>query len=136
MGAGSLHHVELRVADLEASRTSWGWLLARLGYERYQHWSEGTSWRLGDTYLVIESGGARAHDRRDAGLSHLAFHGGSRAEVDAIAAEAAEHGWRPLYADRYPWAGGAPSEDFAGHYAAYLENGERFKVEVVADLSR
>ena len=37
-----------------------------------------------------------------------------------------EHGWRQLYAKRYPWAGGPE------HYAAYLENDDRFKVELVA----
>jgi hypothetical protein len=41
--------------------------------------------------------------------------------------EAPEHGWTPLYQDRYPHAGGA------GHYAGWLENAAGFKAEVVAD---
>ena len=38
------------------------------------------------------------------------------------------HGWTPLFADRYPWAGGPE------HYAAYLENTDGFEVELVAIL--
>jgi hypothetical protein len=67
-----IHHVELRVEDLDASGAAWGWLLGQLGCEPFQH------------------------------------------------------GWSQLYADRHPWAGGPD------HYAAFLENGERFKVELVA----
>ena len=36
--------------------------------------------------------------------------------------------WKHLYADRHPWAGGK------GHYAAFVESGERFKVELVATI--
>lgn len=36
-------------------------------------------------------------------------------------------GWAPLYAERYPHAGGPD------HYAAYLEDAFGHKVEVVAD---
>ena len=34
--------------------------------------------------------------------------------------------WKHLYADRHPWADGK------GHYAVFIESGERFKVELVA----
>lgn len=37
------------------------------------------------------------------------------------------HGWKPLYQERYPWAGGPD------HYAGWLENGEGFKIELVAE---
>jgi catechol 2,3-dioxygenase-like lactoylglutathione lyase family enzyme len=145
---GALHHVELRVADLEAATAAWRWLLEALGYVEFQRWSEGISWKLGDTYLVLEQAPTGlGHDRRGAGLSHLAFHAGSRAEVDALWDAAPQNGWSQLYAELHPWAGGAPTvgEDVAagsalaaadggeaGHYAAYLETSERFKVELVA----
>lgn len=35
-------------------------------------------------------------------------------------------GWRHLFADKYPTAGGA------GHYAAYLVNSDGFEVELIA----
>ncbi len=78
-------------------------------------------------YIVIaEAPGEGLHDRRTPGLSHLAFEVGTRAFVDQLWAAAAGNGWRQLYVDRHPWAGGG------GHYAAFLENAERFKVELVA----
>ena len=126
---GALHHVELRVADLDASRASWGWLLGELGYTTYQQWDGGHSWILGQTYIVLEqSERTGAHDRRTPGLSHLAFHAGDRDDVDRLWSASLEHRWRHLYADRHPYAGGEQ------HYAAYLENTERFKVELVAKL--
>jgi len=124
---GRLHHVELRTSDLESAAAAWGWLLGELGYEPFQHWDDGRSWRLGDVYVVLEV--ARldgANDRRRPGLSHLAFHAGDRAEVAALWAAATEHGWRRLYEDRHPNAGGPD------HHAAFLEDAEQFKVELVA----
>lgn len=127
--SGSLHHVELWVPDLERAREQWGWLLTRLGYEQFQDWPEGRSWRLGPTYIVIEQSpamSAKDHDRLRPGLNHLAFHAGSRADVDAITGEAQREGWTLMFADRHPHAGGP------GHYAAYLENADGFEVELVA----
>jgi alkylated DNA nucleotide flippase Atl1 len=127
---GSLHHVEVWVADKEVAAREWGWLLGRLGYRLGDDWGHGQAWELGDLYLVIESGPdvlAGAHERRRAGVNHLAFHAGSRGLVDALVAEAPEHGWALLFADEHPYAGGP------AHYAAYLESGSGFEVELVAD---
>ncbi|TFD44842.1 hypothetical protein E3T55_19985 [Cryobacterium frigoriphilum] len=57
------------------------------------------------------------------GVHHI---GGTAADVDRIVGQASAHGWRALYADRYPYAGGRD------HHAAYFENDEGFTVEVVA----
>jgi catechol 2,3-dioxygenase-like lactoylglutathione lyase family enzyme len=127
---GSLHHLELWVRDLEAARTSWGWLLDRLGYARGDVWERGESWHLDDAYVVIESGPDVldvAHERRRPGVNHVAFHAGTRAEVDELTAEAAAHGWSLMFADRHPYAGGVQ------HYAAYLEDAAGFEVELVGD---
>jgi catechol-2,3-dioxygenase len=125
--SGLIHHVELRVGDLDAASEAWGWLLAQLGCEPFQQWADGRSWRLGSSYLVIEREPRPGnYDRRGPGLSHLALHVRSRHDVDVLWTSAPDHGWSQLYADRHPWAGGPH------HYAAFLENGERFKVELVA----
>ncbi|MFE0253618.1 VOC family protein [Streptomyces sp. NPDC059010] len=127
-----LHHIELWVPDLPRATRAWGWLLTRLGYDPYQDWEHGRSWRLGPTYLVVEQSPALTgtdHDRTRPGLNHLAFHAGTRDEVDALAAEAPAHGWTPLFADRYPYAGGPE------HYAAYLANSDGFEVELVAAVT-
>lgn len=124
------HHVELWVADLEAARSEWGWLLRRLGFALDQEWPEGQSWRAGGAYLTLTTSpnlSSPVHDRRRAGMNHLAFHGGSESAVDAIMSDAPEHGWTPLYQERYPHAGGP------AHYAGWLENTAGFKAEVVAD---
>ena len=50
---GKLHHVELYVKDLKVSKGFWQWLLTILGYEVYQTWDRGISFKLKDTYLVL-----------------------------------------------------------------------------------
>ncbi|WIE75541.1 VOC family protein [Curtobacterium sp. MCSS17_007] len=128
MTRGALHHVELRVADLDVATRAWGWLLGSLGYEPFQDWPDGRSWRLGSTYLVLERAPLDGqHDRRLPGLSHLAFHAGTTVDVQALWEDAPANGWRRLYEDRHPFAGGPE------HHAAFLEDGERVKVELVAD---
>lgn len=69
---------------------------------------------------------AAEHDRLRPGLNHLAFHAGSRDDVDAIAGEAPGHGWTLMFPDRHPYAGGPE------HYAAYLASGDGFEAELVA----
>ncbi|MFJ8584637.1 VOC family protein [Streptomyces sp. NPDC093595] len=126
---GTLHHVELWVPDLPRALASFGWLLEALGYAPFQSWAAGRSWRLGPTYLVVEESPAltaERHDRRRPGLNHLAFHVEDTAAVDALTAEAPRHGWRLLFPERHPYAGGDR------HYAAYLENDDGFEVELVA----
>ncbi|WP_112141490.1 VOC family protein [Glycomyces dulcitolivorans] len=129
--AGHLHHVELWVPDLGRAVESFGWLLESLGYERFQDWEAGRSWRFGPTYVVVEESSAmsgRRHDRLAPGLNHLAFHVSDDREVERLAVEGARHGWALMFTDRHPFAGGPE------HYAAYLENADGFEVELVAEI--
>jgi catechol 2,3-dioxygenase-like lactoylglutathione lyase family enzyme len=126
---GVLHHVELWVPDLQRARDQWGWLLGRLGYEAYQDWTHGCSWRRGPTYIVVEQSPALSgtvHQRTAPGLNHLAFSAGTREHVDAVAGESLSHGWAELFPEKYPHAGGP------GHFAAYLVNSDGYEVELVA----
>ncbi|MEU6246229.1 VOC family protein [Glycomyces sp. NPDC047010] len=126
---GMLHHVELWVPDLGRAKGSFGWLLGELGYSVHQDWDRGMSWRLGATYLVVEQSAAMSGDRHDRcapGLNHLAFHVGTAAEVERLAAEGPAHGWTLMFPDRHPHAGGPD------HYAAYLEDRDGYEVELVA----
>jgi len=125
-----LHHVELWVADLDAVRDQWSWLLRRVGFVLEAEWPGGQSWAAGGAYLTLTTSPnltAREHDRRRPGVNHLAFKAGSRVAVDALMAEAPHRGWRPLYQERYPHAGGQD------HYAGWLESPTGFKGELVAD---
>jgi catechol 2,3-dioxygenase-like lactoylglutathione lyase family enzyme len=126
---GGLHHVEIWVPELAEAERCWGWLLGELGWQPFQHWPAGRSWRLGDTYLVLEESPAlhgRTHNRLAPGLNHLAFHAGSPARVDLLVAEAPGRGWSLLFADRHPYAGGPDC------YAGYLANRAGYEVELVA----
>lgn len=128
---GTLHHVELWVPDLTRAVASWGWLLGELGYELYQEWPDGQSWRAGATYIVVEQSPARTafrHDRHRPGLNHLAFHVADSVRVEELVTQAPAHGWRLLFADRHPYAGGDQ------HYAAYLENADGYEAELVAPV--
>ncbi len=128
-GRGALHHIEIWVDDIAAAKREWGWLLGRLGYRLGDDWGHGQAWELGALYVVIEAGPdvvPGRHDRKRAGLNHLAFHGGSPDEVDAVVQECGDAGWSLMFADEHPHAGG-PQQ-----YAAYLESGEGFEVELVA----
>jgi catechol 2,3-dioxygenase-like lactoylglutathione lyase family enzyme len=125
-----LHHAEVNVSDLERSVEFWGWFLERLGYESFQEWDGGRSWRLGDTYLVFVRTEERylepPYHRRRVGLNHLAFHAESRQQVDEMTQLLEERGVEILYRDQHPHAGGPD------HYALYFEAPDRIKVELVA----
>jgi RimJ/RimL family protein N-acetyltransferase len=126
---GKPHHLELWVADITRAEASFGWLLGELGWQEYQRFSGGVSWKLGVTYLVLEQSPALTgvgYERTLPGLNHLALHVDTRARVDSLVAAAQLHGWQPMFVDRYPFAGGE------SHYAAYLENEDGFEIELVA----
>lgn len=125
---GGLHHIEIWVVDVEHAET-WAWILMQLGYGLTDEWPEGRTWSDGGAYITLTTSpnlSDAEHDRRRPGVNHLAFWGGSTSDVDALMAAAPEHGWTPLYADRYPHAGGPD------HYAGWVENADGFKVEIVA----
>lgn len=130
-----LHHVELYVSSLADSARWWGALLTRLGWVQYQSWNAGCSWRSRDgTYIVLvqvaEDARYPPYHRRRVGLNHLALRGGSPEQIDALTMELITRGTKLLYADQYPWAGGP------GHYAAYVEDPDGIKVELVAEPPR
>ena len=128
---GAMHHIELWVPDFKRAKDEWGWILSSLGYETYQTWTNGISWRRGGLYIVVEESpdlSSREHQRTSAGLNHLAFKAGNRQRVDALARESSHHGWSQLFPDKYPHAGGPD------HYAAYLANSDGFEIELVAPV--
>ncbi|MED4786634.1 VOC family protein [Bacillus atrophaeus] len=124
-----MHHIELYVSDLKASKRFWGWFLGELGYEPFQKWDSGISWKKDDFYLVFVQTEERfleqGFHRRRIGLNHLAFHAESREQVDMMTEKLLERGYHVLYRDSHPYAGGA-------HYAVYAEDPDRIKVELVA----
>ncbi|NMA77901.1 MAG: glyoxalase [Actinomycetales bacterium] len=126
-----LHHLELWTADLASAEPAWHWLMTSLGWiaERVEGWEQGRIWRHGDgSYIVLEQSpdglGTRS-ERRAPGMNHLALRVQDRAALEAIRAEAAAHGWRELFSELYPHAGGQD------HVAWYAEDPEGIEVELV-----
>jgi len=127
---GMLHHIEIYVSDLERSERFWGWFLKQMGYQEFQRWDRGVSWKLDYTYLVFvqvdESYRDVPYHRRRVGLNHLAFYAESREDVDRLTELLRDKGTPILYEDAHPFAGGPE------HYAVYFEDPDRIKVEVAA----
>jgi catechol 2,3-dioxygenase-like lactoylglutathione lyase family enzyme len=125
-----IHHVELNVSDLNKTIAFWEWFLSKLGYERYQRWAQGVSYKYDKTYIVFVQADTKYLDlpyhRSRVGLNHLAFQAESRDHVDQMTAELKERGTKILYLDRHPYAGGEE------HYAVFFEDPDRIKVELVA----
>jgi len=127
---GLIHHIELYVSDLKKSIAFWGWLLEELGYESFQEWESGRSWKLGETYLVFVQAEERFLDipyhRCRVGLNHLAFHASSRQQVDELTSKLQQKEVNILYTEKHPFAGGKD------YYAVFFEDPDRIKVELVA----
>jgi hypothetical protein len=126
--ARAIHHLDLWVSDPLLAADEWGWLLGELAWEID---IPGSSWVHPDgTYLFLERSADQVpepHDRLRPGVNHLALHVESRERLDRLRAESSAHGWRELFADRYPHAGGD------AHVALYVESSEGFEVEVVVE---
>ncbi|MGM9924460.1 MAG: VOC family protein [Bacillus sp. (in: firmicutes)] len=131
MAKGMIHHVELYVSDLEESVGFWGWLLEEeFGYQPFQSFHGGRSWKCGDMYLVFCQTAEKylevPYHRCRTGLNHIAFHGDSKEQIDSITEKLKMKGIPVLYQDKHPHAGGR------GHYAVYFEDPDRIKVEIAA----
>ena len=126
-----LHHVELYVSDLERSCAFWTPFMSMLGYDA-EPWSGGMNYVCSDseTYFCLLPASAEhlaaGYHRKRIGLNHLAFRGKCRAQVDQIAKWVKDSGYTLLYEDRHPFAGGP------NYYAVFVEDPDRFKLEVVA----
>ncbi len=127
---GTVHHIEIYVSDLGRTTEFWSWFLCELGYDIYQKWNEGISYKLFDTYLVFVQTEEKYLDmgyhRKRTGLNHIAFHAESRTMVDDITQRLKEKKIKLLYDDKYPFAGGKD------YYALFFEDPDRIKVELVA----
>ncbi|MDQ3628588.1 MAG: VOC family protein [Actinomycetota bacterium] len=125
----SFHHVELWVADFASARPRWAWLLGELGWRVLAEWDRGTSWGSPQSgYLVVEqSPDVRdaSHDRIAPGMNHVALRIDDRVDLDALVAASPGRGWRLLFPQSHPYAGGPQ------RCAAYLEGDDGFEVEIV-----
>ncbi len=93
MTRGLVHHIDLTVSDMSASRPFYEAVLGFMGYRVGDVHDNGLDFDLIDQNAPFCSIGllkargehaARAHDRYSAGLHHLAWNAASRADVDAL----------------------------------------------------
>lgn len=127
-----LHHVEIYVSNLDASHGFWANILAKIGYEKSDHWNDGFTLINGeDAYLtfvqVAKKYESHPYHRCGVGLNHLAFKVKGRDAVDALRQYCVENNIRSLYNEKYPFANGGKD-----YYALFVEDPDRIKVEFVA----
>ena len=127
-----LHHVEINVSNLGASRAFWSEILSKLGYTLTAHWEERFILSNGDdAYLsfvqVTDKFALHKYSRRDVGLNHLAFKVKGRSLVDSLRQYCLDNNITVLYDERYPFANGGND-----YYALYIEDPDRIKIEFVA----
>lgn len=123
---GALQHVELYVEDLPLARLFWPWWLGELGWQPFQDWPEGFSYRLDGCYLVFVQASRldQSFHRCRPGLNHLAFLADDESQFERLTEEIQLRGWRLLYPDRHPHAGGG------GQKCLFFEGPERLKIEL------
>lgn len=127
---GFPNHVDLTVSDLGRSAAFYDALLTHLGFVRSTEYAGGVpNWTRADgaaTFSIGLHAARRAvqHDRYAPGLHHLAFHAGSRSEVDAV---------HELVRSTAATVLDPPAEyDYTpGYYAVFFADPDGLKLEVV-----
>ncbi len=127
----ALHHIEIYVSDITKSASFWAWLLCeKLGYEVFQKWPQGISFRFNESYLVFVQSDPKhigaGFNRCRIGLNHLAFHAPSKEFIHSLARELVRKNIKMLY--------DSPIMD-SDNYALFFEDPDRIKVEVVIGIS-
>lgn len=121
----SLHHIEFNVSNLKKSFEFYQWLFSYLGYELYQNWEQGFSFKKDETYIVFVQTEKRFLDfpyhRKHTGLNHLAFRV-DQTLINTLHQACMNQKITCLYEDRYPHAGGH-------HHALFIEDPDRIKLE-------
>jgi len=131
---GAVHHIDLNVTDLAASKALYGPVLDYLGYTRVKDEPGGGEWDLrgqegrGASIGLRRCDPAEAghrHHRYAPGLHHLAWRAESRADVDRLHDLLIERGIPVLDAPaRYP--------EYSGdYYAVFFEDPDGIKLEYV-----
>jgi catechol 2,3-dioxygenase-like lactoylglutathione lyase family enzyme len=131
---GPLSHLDLTVTDLARSAPFYDRILGELGFRRFegggdpgwfQRYPGGGYWGIA-LRLAPPRTRARRHDRWLPGLHHVAFHAGSRSDVDRLYALLTEMGAEILDPPA-DYSGPAYSE---GYYAVFFADPDGLKLEV------
>lgn len=127
-----IHHIEIYVENLEESKKFYNLFLPLLGYELFQNWDQGFSYRYQETYIVFVQVEEKYKDskyhRKHIGINHLAFKCFDKEIFEKIRTILQQEKIQFLYEDKYPFAGGK------NHYAFYFEDVMRLKLEIVLEV--
>jgi catechol 2,3-dioxygenase-like lactoylglutathione lyase family enzyme len=131
---GTVHHVDLTIKDVSASRQFYEKILIFMGYAQTYEDNDGVDWDLKHQDGAFCSigikkadgdGRHRRHDRYSPGLHHLAWRAGSRADVDSLHVLLLSMGANVLDAPaEYPRYG-------KGYYAVFFSDPDGIKLEYV-----
>lgn len=126
-----MHHTEIYVSNLDKTKEFYSWILSILGFELFQEWKDGFSYKKDEFYIVFvqtkEKYLNNGYHRCNIGLNHLAFRCPTKNKIDQIRKNLIQNNIVLLYDDKYPYAGGVE------HYAVYFEDPDRIKVEICLD---
>ena len=48
-----MHHIEIYVSNLEKTKEFYSWILSILGFELFQEWKDGFSYKKDEFYIVF-----------------------------------------------------------------------------------
>ncbi len=121
---GRVHHLDLTVADLEASTAFYAAVLPLMGLKRVADAPEGPLWAGDELEFGLQAARRpRNHDRYTPGLHHLAFAAAMRQDVDRVYLQLMALGVRILDAPaEYPAYG-------EGYYAVFFSDPDGIKLE-------
>lgn len=131
---GAVHHIDLNVSDVAASKAVYGPVLEFLGYTQVKDEPNGCEWDLTSRegsgasigLRLCDPGEARhRHHRYAPGLHHLAWRAESREDVDRLHELLVEKGIKVLDPPaHYP--------EYSGdYYAVFFEDPDGMKLELV-----
>ncbi len=124
---GSLHHVDLTVADFRRSKEFYAQVLPLMGFTRLPKELGAVAWQ-GQTIIAIQPAKTeekdRGHSRSAPGLHHLAFRAPTRAAVDELHTRLIALGITILDPPaEYPYT--------PGYYAVFFADPDGIKLEYV-----
>ncbi len=124
-----IHHIEIYVKNLSKTREFYDFILPKLGYEIFQEWDKGFSYKCDREYIVFVEVRDKyidvSYNRCNVGLNHMAFCCGDKKIIDEIFEELKNRKVEILYDNKY--------YNFDNDYTIYFEDPDRIKLEITLD---
>lgn len=83
-----MHHIDIYVSNLDKTKEFYSWILSILGFELFQEWENGFSYKKDEFSIVFvqtkEKYLNNGYNRCNIGLNHLAFRCQTKDKIDQI----------------------------------------------------